>query len=307
MPAEGIHLTALGEAAVRDGLSTAARRAIARYRDASRLGAIALDLPYFDRYREEVVRYAAGLSPRESSLGADVHGGGAIDIVLSVVELARERRSDDLAALALGLASHVAIDRQLHPLVNALARAHAGGRSHDAAHREVEKLQSICFHETYLGSDRMGTAGITRLVEVPVRELLANASISGVLEAAYAKASKSPPSVKDLKRMGQGYEEHAALIGSPLGRLLASTEEKDRARPKFLQAAWGSFEAILELAIAASVEVLDVAYRACVASPDDIDASMAELRRFLTPGTIDGMGEKVDLGVPFVPERLWHG
>jgi len=54
----------------------------------------------------------------------------------------------------LGVASHCAIGRTLHPLINALARLHRGSGSHDASHREVEKFQSICFTWS---ATRMGT------------------------------------------------------------------------------------------------------------------------------------------------------
>jgi hypothetical protein len=57
MPAEGIHQTALREAGAR--MVPEARRCLIREEDAGRLGAVLLDLAYFDRYLEEVVRYAA--------------------------------------------------------------------------------------------------------------------------------------------------------------------------------------------------------------------------------------------------------
>jgi hypothetical protein len=174
MPAEGIHLTALREAAFSGALAAEPRQTIVRYEDAARLGAIVLDLPYFDRYLEEVVRYALRLPPQASPWGAAVHERAAVPIVRALLERARRERSQRLLALALGAASHAALDRALHPLINALARRFAQGRSHDEAHREVEKFQSICFHEAYFGRDRMGTPGIVRLVAVPALELLAD-------------------------------------------------------------------------------------------------------------------------------------
>src|SRR4051794_19853891 len=123
MPAEGIHLTALREAIASPAFPGAARACTTRYESAARLGAIALDFPYFDHYVSEVVRYVLGIKPRSSPLGGIVHDGAAIAVTFSILEQARARRSDVLAAVGLGLASHCSMDRQLHPLVNALARA----------------------------------------------------------------------------------------------------------------------------------------------------------------------------------------
>jgi hypothetical protein len=80
MPAEGIHQTALREAAAHPRLGTEARRCLVREEDAGRLGAVLLDLAYFDRYLEEVVRYAARRPPRTSRWGNVVHEEAAVPI-----------------------------------------------------------------------------------------------------------------------------------------------------------------------------------------------------------------------------------
>src|SRR4051812_15767871 len=111
MPAEGIHLTALREAIALPEFPSAARACTTRYESAARLGAIALDLPYYDRYLAEVARYAFRMKPRPSALGSVVHERAAVGIALEVLERARHSRSDRLAAVALGLVSHCSMDR----------------------------------------------------------------------------------------------------------------------------------------------------------------------------------------------------
>src|SRR5262245_34172741 len=110
MPAEGIHMTALREAMASSDTPSAARACTTRYEAAARFGAIALDLPYYDRYLEEVARYALGLKARPSPLGGVVHERAAVAIAVSVLEQARATRSDRLAAVGLGLVSHSAMD-----------------------------------------------------------------------------------------------------------------------------------------------------------------------------------------------------
>src|SRR6187402_1018222 len=178
MPAEGIHLTALREATAAPSLDAPVRRLLVRRDDAARFGAIVPDLPYFHRYAIEVVRYLTGLPAQPSRWGGAIHDGGAVALLGSLLEVARRERGrgqggardDVLGAIALGVASHCAIDRALHPLINALARLHRAGKNHDASHREVEKFQSICFHEQYLGRDTMGTPGISTYLTLHVAE-----------------------------------------------------------------------------------------------------------------------------------------
>ncbi len=302
VPAEGIHQTSLREASASQRLAPAARRCLVRYDDAGRLGAILLDLPYFDRYVEEVIRYVARLRPLPSRWGDAVHHVAAVPIVFSMLARSRRERSPELAAVALGLASHAAIDRQLHPLINALARRHADGLTHAAAHREVEKFQSICFHESYFGEDRMGTPGIVRLVQVPARAAFRRPVVADAVEAAFRETLDAPPSGSELARMGRGYEQHAALIGSPVGLAVAPPSAKERARPKFLFGAWGAFDAVLAGAIERSVDVLERAWAVFEASTDADAARAAHaLRALLAPGSIDPAGEDLSLDAPFVP------
>src|SRR5688572_23830218 len=115
MPAEGIHLTALREAMAAPVMAAPVRRRLVRRDDAARFGALVPDLAYFDRYTAEVIRYVTGLPARPSPWGAAIHDGGAVALLHSLLGIARRERDDDLAAIALGLASHCAIDRALHP------------------------------------------------------------------------------------------------------------------------------------------------------------------------------------------------
>jgi hypothetical protein len=271
------------------------------WEDEARLGAVLLDLMYFDHYAEEVVRYAARWSPRESRWGDEIHERAAVPVLLVMLDRARTTRSERLAAVALGLASHAAMDRQLHPLINALARAHAEGRSHGAAHREVEKFQSICFHEAYFGRDRMGTAGIVRLVQVPMLELFANPEVGGAIDEAFRTTLSDAPSFVTLRGMARGYEQHAWLLGSPLGKTLALERDKELARPKFLHGTWGTFDRVLARAIEQSVRAMDAVWSCFASSDRDAPAARQALLTLLAPGSIDPAGDDVSLAQEFLP------
>lgn len=298
MPAEGIHLTALREAMASPALSPAARKRLVRHADAARLGAIFVDLPYFHRFTNEVLRYVIGVPAKPSVWGQTLHDGGAVDLLSALIDVARRERDDTLGAIALGLASHCAIDRGLHPLINALARAHVAGRNHDASHREVEKFQSICFHEAYMGRDMMGTPEITSYLAIRIVEGIPERVVVLALEA-WRRALGTAPESKEFVGYTRGYRTHTMLLGSPLGKRLAPPRAKEEARPRYLEGAWGAFSALLERAVAASIRVLDATADVLDADATDVHRARAQLASRLPRGTIDPMGQDVDLARPF--------
>lgn len=301
MPAEGIHLTALREAISAAALAPPARQLLLRHGEEARLGALLVDLPYFYRFAAEVLRYVARRPPRPSRWGAELHQGGAIALLHELLAHARRTRDAALGAIALGLASHLAIDRALHPLVNSLARRYPVGSGHDASHREVEKFQSICFHERYMGRDLMGTAALTGYLEIPALARVASASGVEPLRRAWQAALGEAPSARELADCARGYRMHIRLIGSPLGKRIAPPAAKEAARPRYLQGPWGTFEQALESAVAASLAVLEAAETAFSASDADASQATAALHTVLPPGTIDPPGTDDTLAQPFRP------
>ncbi|MEZ4401554.1 MAG: zinc dependent phospholipase C family protein [Kofleriaceae bacterium] len=299
MPAEGIHLTALREALAAPGLGPSARRRIVRDEDGARLGALLVDLPYFDRYAGEVARYLLRRPARPSRWGTLLHDGGAVALLTALLDEARAQATPLVGAIALGLASHLAIDRALHPLINALARAHPHG-DHGSSHREVEKFQSICFHEAYLGRDLMGHPGISRHLAIRLTGELARPALARPLVAAFHAAFADAPTVVELARFGRGYRTHAWLLGTPAGRRIAPPAAKEAARPRYLHGAWGAFADHLAAAVTASLPIIDAAADVLDATTGDVAAAHAALARRLPPGTIDPAGDDVALTRRFV-------
>jgi len=278
-------------------LATSVRRRLIRRDDAARFGAMVPDLPYFHRYVVEVIRYVTHMPAQPSPWGAAIHDGGAVALLGSFLSIARRDRDDDLAAIALGLASHCAIDRALHPLINALARAHPAGGSHDASHREVEKFQSICFHEQYLGRDTMGTPAITGYLTIQLASGLDD-RLNRLLREAWSDALGTAPRARELSGFVRGYRAHARLLGTPLGKRVAPPAAKDAARPRYLRGPWGTFESLLQAAIASSLGVLEAADAVLDASPADVDNARRVLAARLPAGTIDPQGTDLDLERP---------
>jgi hypothetical protein len=298
VPAEGIHLTALREAIASPALSPAVKRRILRHEDAARLGAILVDLPYFHQFTGEVLRYLAGIPAKPSPWGAALHDGGAIELLYALIDIARREKDEVIGAIAIGLASHCAIDRGLHPLIIALAREHRAGKNHDASHREVEKFQSICFHEHYMGRDMMGTPEITSYIAIRLANGMPDRIAMLVLEA-WRRALGHAPEAPELVGYLRGYRTHTLLLGSPLGKRLAPAAAKHAAKPRYFEGRWGGFPALLERAVATSIPVLDATADALDADATDVHRARATLASRLPRGTIDPGGEDVDLARPF--------
>jgi|SRR5579871_953185 len=228
MPAEAIHLSALADTvASADG---AIARALDAHPREARLGAVLIDLPYFDRFPVELLRYVARRPPRSSPWGDRFHRAAPSRVGLELLRAARRSPSGRALALALGYLSHAAVDTALHPLVNRLARARAADNDTtvDAEHREVEKFHSVLFHERRLGEDKMGTRALTKYIAVDAEPLLADPALRAFLDGALASALGASP--RDWAKWARGYRQYVGVLGSPLGKLPAPPSAKARAR-----------------------------------------------------------------------------
>ena len=301
MPAEAIHLTALREAMLSPRMDAPARRRFLRHEDAVRLGATVVDLPYFDRFTGEVVRYLVRAPARPSPWGQRLHEQGPIELLVALV--GRGRRDDEAAALAIGLASHVVIDRTLHPLINALATARMSvdRADHGTLHREVEKFQSVCFHEDYAGHDAMGTPAMRRFIRVEPASTLDRSPLGRVIVAALGEAYGEAPTAALLGRWGRGYRSYVGLIASPLGKIMAPPSAKAWGRPTYTAGPWGDFPSLLARAIEISIEVVNATAHALDCDDRERGAALAALTTWVPPGTIDDLGATVDTKAPFVP------
>lgn len=299
MPAEWIHLTSLAEGAAVAKLPTDARRVLARASHAARLGVLFVDLPYFASFEQELVRYLLHLAPQGNPWGDRTHSE-AVAILVAVVRRAAETADsfarDENRAFALGLASHLAIDRAVHPLVNWLAeRDVADGLSkgnHAAAHREVEKFQSICFHETYFGGDALGTRAMSAHLGVRGMDRLERSAPAMLGIAAMHDALGSAPKLGDLARWGRSFGRYTQILASPLGKTIAPPEVKEAARPRYVHGRWGTFANVLEEAIHASVPVVETVWSMLEGPPrklshEDVTATLFGV---FGPGTIDPPG-----------------
>lgn len=241
MPAEAIHLSALEDTLRRAAPALQRRVREPRLREAARLGAVFVDLPYFERFSRVLLRYLLKRPQAPSPWGDRLHQAAPIALGRRLAEAgARLQRSSDtreagdvLVALALGYFSHAAIDTALHPLINRLAsdRAAALGDAVSRQHHEVEKFQSVLFHRDRLGFDFLGTATLRALVTIQATPILRPGPIAEALQAGARAVLGQAPGAPRLADWVRGYGVYAALISGPGGKTIAPRALQDHERP----------------------------------------------------------------------------
>lgn len=289
MPAEAIHLSALADSEP----GSPARPLLREHGRLARLGAIYVDLPYFDYFALKVLFYLLKLPVTASAWGAAFHLERPVTLGKALVRRAASLRAetatreggDGLLAFALGYFSHLAVDSALHPLVNRLARARADRLGDRAArqHTEVEKFQSIVFHEERLGFDFMGRPELAAHIGVEARALLAAPGLAGEVLGATRDALGRAPSRRSLARWLCGYRQYVWLISGPAGKTILP----DRAKAAVIDEAYIAcrFADHYEAAVALSRRYVEAAL--AFAEAPDVPRAEAALDAVAPEGPID--------------------
>jgi hypothetical protein len=278
MPADAIHLAALADAS-KSAPVTAPMR----------LGALFIDLPYYERFWVTLAAHLAGTSLSWSRWGQRFHEQAPVALAVALLEQAlslkghRHTRKDGvwLEAFALGYVCHAAIDRKLHPLVNRLAAKRPGSRVR--AHQEVEKLQSILFHRERFGRELLGRRELFDYLAVDASPLWRSWVRFGALRRSTSQVLGRAVSRRQLERWNDGYRTYAKLMCSAVGKRAATEEQLEHARPTVYTGA--AFPKRYEDAVVYARHCMDAA--AEVADSGNARA----LQRVLPEGTLDGLDD----------------
>jgi Zinc dependent phospholipase C len=267
MPVEAIHLSAFADS-LADSRAASALTPPALF-ELGRLGALVIDFPYFERFPLGVMRHFLKLPTATSRWGDALHHGQPVLIAKSMLARVRRLRAEGahadaerVLALALGFVSHLAVDASLHPLVNRLARARAKriGDHPLRQHTEVEKFQSVLFHEARNGFDFMGRVELGQHIRVHARAIhqdpLLRAAFCEGLQAALGRV----PSQALLVDWARGYTQYVWLVSSIAGKTLAPEREKRALHDEVYVGSWGSFQGAYAEAVASSRLALDSAH-----------------------------------------------
>jgi hypothetical protein len=270
MPVEAIHLSAFADSlAGSAAASTFSARARPELFALGRLGSLVIDFPYFERFPLGVMRHFLKLPTAVSKWGEELHHGRPVLAAKSMLARARglledgaEEAGQRVLALALGFASHLAVDASLHPLVNRLARARAAriGDHPLRQHSEVEKFQSVLFHEARNGFDFMGRAELAAHIAVPGQLIHEDAALRAAFSEALRAAVGRAPSHALLVDWARGYRQYVWLVSSVAGKTLAPEREKRALHEEVYAGPWGTFQAAYADAVADSLRAIECAF-----------------------------------------------
>lgn len=260
----------------------------------ARLGAVAIDFPYFDRFAIGLARYLLKRPTATSAWGNLFHEHRPIAVCKALLRRARALRSsastraagERVIAFALGYVSHVAVDRSLHPLVNRLAAVRAT-RLGDAAlrqHTEVEKFHSVLFHEQRLGFDFMGRRELRDHIAVQPRALHRIDELRDAYLGALSEALGQAPPAALVARWASGYAQYTWLVASPLGKTLVPDKVKEEVRAEVFEGPAVSFASAYAEAVDFSSHAVAAALSFCAGDEGAEHAFDAQL----SEGPIDG-------------------
>jgi hypothetical protein len=290
VPAEAIHLSVFQDSLARSGAS--ARAAAPELLAAARLGAVAIDLPYFDKFPVSVARYLLRMTTATSAWGNLFHENFPVRVTKRLLEAARRLRAqaetraagERVLSFALGYASHIAVDRYMHPMVNRLARRRAERLSDHwlRQHTEVEKFQSILFHEERNGFDFMGRRELAQHIAVEGALLQRDPQLGAAYLSALQDALGKAPPPALLARWTRGYAQYTRLVSSPLGKTMMPEKVKREVRDEVYAGSLRFVEHYAE-AVTRSIAAIDLALGYA-----DNSVSEAAFDEGLPEGSIDG-------------------
>lgn len=295
MAAEGVHMTALEESVL--GPSRPVAREVSslveRHRSLARLGAVLVDLAYFENFGSMVIRHLAGTPQIGSAWGDRLHKAGPQRLLEALLVRVRDGRASDtrggpgkepVLALAMGLSSHLAVDVVTHPVIEVIAgaRSRALGTTISVEHERVERLQSALFHERFFGRDLFARQAWFSYVDVPGVEWFNDARFSHLLLDAMREAFGTAPSQTELRAWARGYRNYARVLGSPLGKVLVTDKAKDEAREVLYRGPGFDYDDLFRDAERASTAYVETAY---AFGRGDVDSE--ELERVIPIQSID--------------------
>ena len=128
------------------------------------MGAVLVDIPYYDRLVRTALLMALRRPLRHHSFGADLHRRSPAGLCLALLDAAR---TDAERALGLGALTHHAVDLVFHPEIERRVReAGGGGHDPDGLHKKIEDEIDLHCHYDLLGTSGVGTAYARRALAV---------------------------------------------------------------------------------------------------------------------------------------------
>lgn len=309
MPGATLHLTHVELLARERELPAPLREALERELTYARLGAVFHDLPFYTNIitmmlgywlemPAEFVPFALKLHRYHPDLFAwhflrEAHRDSTL--------LSREQR----LAIASGFFAHIALDLEIHPLVNWCARRdvllHGGHESHH--HRLTEKYQSLFFHRALQGKDIIGShrffAEKSVIVEPPpfFRRNLGIPVVRWATDLLGGFFHEGAPSMRQFASWLRSFRHFGFMVSLPPAGRNSEKLGTEENRRRYYENADFSFNEFWERGYRRSVSLLSLAHEVF------LEGDFSERRRdaFLAAARIGDLAYPPEAGLPALP------
>jgi hypothetical protein len=309
MPGATLHLTHVELLAREPALPAPLRLALERELTYTRLGSVFHDLPFYTNIITMVLGYWLEMPAEHVPFAQKLHRYHPELLAWHFLEQAqaasplldRERR----LALVGGFFAHIALDLELHPLVNWCARRdvllHGGHESHH--HRLTEKYHSLFFHRELQGADCLGTARFfvekSVIVEHPpffrlAIELPVVRWATDLLAGFFHEAA---PSMRQFASWLRSFRHFTFCVSLPMARTNSDRLGTEENRRRYYENSDFSFARFWERGYRRSLELLTLAWEAFEAG----DFSPVARERFLAAAGIGDLSFPPEVGLPPLP------
>jgi hypothetical protein len=213
------------------------------------LGAVLVDLPYFEGFLGRVVDDLLGREDRGCPWGDRLHRQGAVALAEALLLEAQQSEAHDaLVALALGHLTHVRLDVATHPLVNRLVAASPATMRPGALHRTIETVQVELWHRRIHGGRLFGSGHAHGLLAQPA-EKLGQGPVGEAVARAFRRVFGLAPTPGLWSQWSFGLKLYALAVAGPAGALhVRASALRDGER--WVRARGIDFDATVEDAIA---------------------------------------------------------
>jgi hypothetical protein len=308
MPSATLHITHAELLSQDPLLPRPFREAMTQELTCARLGAVLVDLPFYTNIVKMMLGYWLEM-PAEMCPFAQVMHRYHPDLFTwhFLQEVHRDSvlpRRQRLAVLG-GFLSHVALDLELHGLVNWCARRDVilsgGNESHQ--HRLAEKYQSLFFHRALRGQDIIGSRRVftetTRIVDHPsfFRVHPEPPLIRWASEMLGGFFHEAAPSMRQFAAWVRAFRHFGFMVSLPPAGRNSLRLGNDHNRERYFENADFSFMEHYQRGYRRSLELANLAHEVLAEG----DFSDARRNAFLREAKIGNLADPPELGLPALP------
>jgi len=311
MPSATLHLTHAELLGQERRLAPELRDALCREIICCRLGSVFVDLPFYTNIIKMMLGYWLELPAENCPFALKMHRYHPDLFAWHFLQQThRDGHLPPRQRLAImgGFLSHIALDLEIHPLVNWCARRDlirfGGNESHH--HRLAEKYQSLFFHRELQGQDIIGTMRVfteaTRIVD-HAAFLRVNPEppvIRWCTEVLAGFFHESAPSMRQFASWIRAFRHFGFVVSLPIARQNSNRLGNDVNRRRYFDNEDFSFMEYFERAYDRSIELMNLAFDLLQSG----DFSEDRRDQFLAQARIHNLAQPPEYGrLPALPQH----